>query len=104
MNNAFHAVQRTEGKFYIYLAVYTKQEQKMIDPFDNLFICLHTDVSLTDAADSSDYVRCNDRKIRVMNWKGRERKRSWPILRYYPETYVEGKRETTGVTIAATGV
>jgi hypothetical protein len=69
-----------------------------------LTICLLIDVSFKEAADSSEYVGYNGRKIRIMNWKRHEIKRSWLILRYYPDIYLEGKRETTGVTIAATGV
>lgn len=76
----------------------------MVDRFDNLFMYLLIDISFKDAADSSEYVGYNGRKIRVMNWKGHERKRSWPILRYYPDIYLEGKRETISVIIAATGV
>jgi hypothetical protein len=30
-----------------------------------------------------------------MNWKGCGRKRSWPNLRYYPGTRLEGVRKTT---------
>jgi hypothetical protein len=30
----------------------------------------------------------------MMNWKGCERKRSWPNLRYYPSICLEGPRKT----------
>jgi hypothetical protein len=30
-----------------------------------------------------------------MNWKGREGKRSWPNLRYYPGIWLEGLMKTT---------
>jgi hypothetical protein len=31
----------------------------------------------------------------MMNWKGRERKRSWPNVRYYPGVCFKGLRKTT---------
>jgi hypothetical protein len=31
----------------------------------------------------------------MMNWKGFERKRSWPNLRYYPGIYLEGTEKIT---------
>jgi hypothetical protein len=31
----------------------------------------------------------------MMNWKGYERNRLWPNLRYYPGIYMEGLRKTT---------
>jgi hypothetical protein len=33
----------------------------------------------------------------MMNWKGFERKRSWPNLRYYPNICLEGLRKTTKI-------
>jgi len=68
--------KKTTEKFYIYLAVYTKQERKIVVRFDNLLMCLLIDVSFNDAADSSEYVGYNGRKIGVMNWKGHERKQT----------------------------
>jgi hypothetical protein len=36
-----------------------------------------------------------------MNWKGYERKWSWPNLRYYPDICWEGLRETTTTKLAS---
>jgi hypothetical protein len=33
-----------------------------------------------------------------MNWKGRERNRSWPNLRCYPDIFLEGLRKLTRTT------
>jgi hypothetical protein len=30
----------------------------------------------------------------MMNWKGLEKKRSWPNLRYYPGIFLERMRKT----------
>jgi hypothetical protein len=53
-------------------------------------------VVFNDAASSSDYRASNDSIIkRITNWKGYGIKRPWPILRYYPVTFLEGLRKTT---------
>jgi len=39
----------------------------------------------------------------MMNWKVFGRKRSWPILRYYPGIRLEGLRKTTKTSIRIAG-
>jgi hypothetical protein len=34
-----------------------------------------------------------------MNWKGYERKQSWPSLRYYPGIWLEVLRKTTKTSV-----
>jgi hypothetical protein len=34
----------------------------------------------------------------MMNWKGCGRKRSWPIFRYYPEMFLEERKETRDIS------
>jgi len=40
----------------------------------------------------------------MMNWKGCERKWSWPNLRYYPGICLEGLRKTTKNSVRIAGL
>jgi hypothetical protein len=39
----------------------------------------------------------------MINWKGFGRKRSWPVLRYYPGIRLEGPRKTSKPSIRIAG-
>jgi hypothetical protein len=56
--------------------------------------------AFNDTFNSSDYITSNNTE-RVKNWKWCERKRSWPILRYYSGICLEGMRITRNTVLRA---
>lgn len=65
------------------IAIYSETHTKFLNMFfeQNLFITYDV---LDGAVNSPDYTQSNDWTIRIMNWNGRGRERSWYNLRYFP--------------------